>query len=163
MTSTSSGSQSACQDRWLFPVYAVLEIRYGGLEMVCSFFVERRGSDILASTGTEPIGEVTDGTQPRWKADQDYYQPVTMTIKAMNHRTIETIARAAKPLPAVQEYMKEVMKKKERTPVEYLVHQVPRDRGHVGSEGTEGFVDSGVELGSESCAEDDELKAVYGI
>jgi len=159
MTSNPSGGQSACQDRWLFPQHAVLEIRYGGLEMICSFLVERRGSDILASTATES----TDGEQARWKADQDYYQPVTMTIKAMNHRTVETIARTAKPLPAVLEHMKEVMKQKERAPVEYLVHQLPRDRGHVGAEGAEGFVDSGVELGSASASEDDELKDVYGI
>ena len=87
-----------------------------------------------------------------------------MTIKAMNHRTIETIARAANPLPAVQEYMKNVMDKKERAPVEYLVHQLPRERCHVGVEGAEtGFVDSGVELGSESGSEDDELRDVYGI
>lgn len=166
ITSVPAAGQSACSDRWLFPEHAVLEIRYGGLEMVCSFFVERRGSDILSSTGadgTEAESE-NDGTTGKWKAEQDYYQPVTMTIKALNHRTIETIARAAKPLPVVQEYMKEVMEKKERAPVEYLVHQLPRERSHVGADGSEtGFVDSGVELGSESGSEDDELKDVYGI
>ncbi|KIX06689.1 uncharacterized protein Z518_04665 [Rhinocladiella mackenziei CBS 650.93] len=164
LTSAPSSSQSACQDRWLFPEHAVLEIRYGGLEMVCSFFVERSGSQILSKVGMDATDEENSRAHAKWKADQHYFQPVTMTVKAMNHRTIETIARAAKPLPAVQDYMKNVMGKSQRAPVEYLVQQLPRERGHVGVEGLEtGFVDSGVELGSEPGTEDDELRDVYGI
>ncbi|OAL19323.1 hypothetical protein AYO22_09867 [Fonsecaea multimorphosa] len=161
ITSVPSGNQAACPDRWLFPEHAVLEIRPGGLEMLCSFLVERKGSQMMA--GSEPAGEngEMDG---KWQAEQEYYQPVTMSIKALNHRTIETIAKAAKILPVVQEHMKAVMSKKQRAPVEYLVHQLPRERSHVGVEGAEtGFVDSGVELGSDSASEDDELKDVYGI
>jgi len=160
MTNTASSTHSACPDRWLFPEFAVLEICYDGLDMICSFLVERRGSQILSNMGIQPSEGEDDLA---WKKEQDYYQPVTMTIKAMNHKTVETIARAAKPLPAVQEYMKGVMEKKERAPVEYLVHQLPRERPQAGIlEGTD-FVDSGVELGSESCSEDDDLKDVYGI
>ncbi|EXJ96172.1 hypothetical protein A1O1_01298 [Capronia coronata CBS 617.96] len=165
LTSTPSSNQSPCQDRWLFPEHAVLEIRYGGLEMVCSFLVERKGSDILSRQGVGSTGE-DDNTMPmKWKAEQEYYQPVTMTIKAVNHRTIETIARAAKPLPIVQGYMKEVMEKKERAPVEYLAYQLPREGSqNAGAEPeTTTFVDSGVELGNESYSEDDELKDVYGV
>lgn len=130
--------------------------------MICSFLVERKGSKILSGGGAEPAGE--DGENKgsaQWKADQEYYQPVSMTIKALNHKTIETIAKAAKTLPAVQEYMKKVMSTKERAPVEYLVYQLPRERSHVGSDNTAtaGFVDSGVELDSSS----DELKEWYGV
>ncbi|KAJ9633832.1 hypothetical protein H2204_006617 [Knufia peltigerae] len=152
----SSGGQQASSDRWLFPEYAVLELRQGGLEMLCSFLVERRGSEILASTGDESHAEGST-----WKADQEYYEPVTMTVRATHHRTIETIARAAKMLPQVQEHMKNVLEKAERAPREYLVHQLPRE--DVGADTTEGFIDSGVELGNESPSEDDELKDVYGI
>lgn len=142
----------------------MLEIHPSGLEMICSFFVERRGSQILNSMGAE-AAEGPNGTPGgKWQAEQEYYQAVTMTIKAMNHRTIETIARAAKLLPEVQEHMKNVMANKERAPVEYLVHQLPRERSPLGGEGTEtGFVDSGVDLADESDSEDDELKEVYGI
>ncbi|KAK5306680.1 hypothetical protein LTR99_002372 [Exophiala xenobiotica] len=162
ITSTPSGSQSASTDRWLFPEYAVLELRQGGLEMLCSFLVERRGSEILAGMGSQSAEGDSETSHTKWKADQEYYVPVTMTVKATNHRTIESIARAAKLLPQVQEYMKKVLDKGERAPREYLVHQLPREVT-VGADGTEGFVDSGVELASESSSEDDELKDVYGI
>lgn len=162
ITSTPSGSQPASTDRWLFPEYAVLELRQGGLEMLCSFLVERRGSEILAGMGSQSAEEDIETPHTKWKAEQEYYVPVTMTVKATNHRTIETIARAAKLLPQVQEYMRKVLDKGERAPREYLVHQLPREVT-VGADGTEGFVDSGVELASESSSEDDELKDVYGI
>ena len=122
--------------------------------MICSFLVERKGSQLLPSASIDK-----DST---WKAGQDYYQPVTTTIRARDHKIIQTIAKAAKTLPAVQEYMKEVMSKKQQAPVEYLVHQLPR--GHAGADKVDvGFVDSGVDLNSDSASEDDELKDVYGI
>jgi hypothetical protein len=83
------------------------------------------------------------------------------------HRTLETIARAAKPLPEVQAFMKKVMEEKQRAPVEYLVMRLPMEKDKVVSgeevameDGLE-FVDSGVEVGSPE--EDDELKDYYGI
>ena len=54
-TSPVSQTQSANSDRWFFPENAVLDLPYGGLEMTCSFFVERKGSEILASLGL--VGE----------------------------------------------------------------------------------------------------------
>jgi hypothetical protein len=161
ITSTPSGNQQSNPDRWLFPENAVLEIRYGGLEMLVSFLVEKKGSDILSSMNMESDEELAR-MQTRFKPDQEYYQPVTMTVKAAHHRTIETIARAAKPLPVVQEYMKDVMNKKERGPSEYLVYRLPRES--VMAETMEsGFIDSGVELENGSSSEEDELKDVYGI
>ncbi|KAJ9606257.1 hypothetical protein H2200_009218 [Cladophialophora chaetospira] len=160
LTSVPSGSYSACPDRWMFPEYAVLEMRPNGLEMLCSFLVECRGSQLVSAAGSEATAE-TGETEGKWKADQEYYQPVTMTIKTRDHKVIQTIAKAAKTLPVVQEHMKEVMSKKQRAPVEYLVHQLPRERSHANSTET-GFVDSGVELNNDSASEDDELKDFYG-
>lgn len=147
----------------------MLEIRPSGLDMLCSFLVERKGTDILTSMGggepatDDEIGSGS-GSQAKFSAEKEYYQPVTMLIKVMQHKTIATIAQAAKPLSVVQTHMKDVMTKKERATVEYLVHQLPREKGSVGGEGVEsGFVDSGVELGSDSDGEEDELKDVYGI
>ncbi|KAK4939141.1 hypothetical protein LTR10_020535 [Elasticomyces elasticus] len=160
ITSTPLSTQPACPDRWLFPEFAVLEIRFGGLEMLVSFLVERRGSQILSCMSGDSAERDANGNHNKWKPEQEYYEPVTMTVKATHHRTIETIARAARPLPVVQDHMKQVLGKAERAPKEYLVHQLPRE---IGSEGTEAFVDSGVELGNESPSEDDDLKDVYGI
>jgi hypothetical protein len=163
ITSMPSGGHAACPDRWLFPEYAVLEMRPNGLDMICSFLVERKGSQIIPAGGIGAGADNVDKEDTR-KAEQEYYQPVTMTIRARDHKTIQTIAKAAKTLPAVQEHMKEVMSKKQRAPVEYLVHQLPREKPHVGAGSTEaGFVDSGVEVSSESASEDDELKEFYGL
>lgn len=173
ITSAPSATQSACPDRWLFPAHAVLEIRPSGLEMLCSFLVEKKGTETKTTIGGGGDGESTaddetgSGSQSQGKstADKEYYQPVTMMIKVTQHKTIATIAQAAKPLATVQGYMKEVMTKKERAPSEFLVHQLPREKSEVVSEGVDkGFVDSGVEIGSASDSEEeDELKDVYGI
>ena len=166
-TTPASGNQAASQDRWLFPEYAVLDtpISGRGLEMVCSFFVIRKGSQILAAQQAN-TGDAGASASSKWKATEEYYQAVTMTLKAPVHRTLETIARAAKPLLEVQDFMKKVMEEKKRAPVEYLVMRLPRDKDKVAEadvaieDGAE-FVDSGVEVGS--VEEDDELKDYYGI
>lgn len=151
-TSPPAAGRAASSDRWLFPEHAVLDTQYGGIEMTCSFFVERKGSDILASL-KELTSEEMQGMSSRWKAGTEYYQPVTMVVKASQHRTIETIARSAKSLPEVQKHMQEVMEKKTRAPQEFLVHHLPRDK----AENPVDFVDSAVELSGE----DDELKDHY--
>ena len=145
--------EGASLDRWLFPEYAVLDIRYNGVEMTVSFFVERRGSEIIKSLagGSD---EETALLRARWRPDVEYYQPVTMHVRANQHKTVETIARGARTLPVVQDYMKKVMKDKTKTPEEFLVHQLPRDKP------APDFVDSAVEL--ESDEEDDLLRDFYG-
>lgn len=152
--------EGASVDRWIFPPYAALDIKYGGLEMLASFLVERKGSEIIASVvGDSP--EETTALQLKWKPNTDYYQAVTILVRANQHRTIETIARAAKTLPEVQEHMKKVLKEQVKAPQEYLVHQLPRDKGQtLAAIATVDFVDSAVELGSD--AEDDELRDFYG-
>ena len=133
--------------------------------MVCSFFVVRKGSEILAAQQHSP-GDGETPSSSKWKPNEEYYQAVTMTLKAPVHRTLETIARAAKPLPDVQAFMRKVMEEKKRAPMEYLVTRLPRDKdkvveADVAMEDGWEFVDSGVEVGS--AEEDDELKDYYGI
>ena len=135
--------------------------------MVCSFFVIRKGSEILAAQQQHHSGDGEPTSSSKWKPNEEYYQAVTMTLKAPVHRTLETIARAAKPLPEVQAFMKKTMEDKKRAPVEYLVTRLPREKDKVASaenvaveDGWE-FVDSGVEVGSPE--EDDELLDYYGI
>lgn len=150
--SPAGTGHAASFDRWLFPEHAVLDTQYGGIEMTCSFFVERKGSDILASM-RDLTSEEMQAISSKWKADTEYYQPVTMLIKATQHRTIEAIARSAKSLPEVQKYMEAVMENKTRAPHEFLVHRLPREK----TESSVDFVDSAVELSGE----DDELKDHY--
>ena len=101
-------------------------------------------------------------------ADEEYYQPVTMTIRTPQHRILEIIARSAKPLGEVQNKMKEIMQSKTRVGDEFLLMRLRREKGIpvAGSGGPErGFVDSAVEIEDEggSGDEDDELKAFYGL
>lgn len=145
--------QPISNDRWLFPENAVLDLVYGGTEMTCSFFVERKGSDVLASMRNVSSEEMETLTQ-KWQADTVYYQPVTMVVRSPQHRTIETIARSAKALPDVQKYMQEVMEKKSRAPREFLVYRLPRDKA-------DEFVDSAVELSAED--DEEELRDVYPL
>ncbi|KAK5097514.1 hypothetical protein LTS08_006927 [Lithohypha guttulata] len=154
LNSVPVAGQSANSDRWLFPEYAVLDTQYGGTEMTCSFFVERKGSDILASM-KDLTTEEAQLMSTKWKPETEYYEPVTIVVRASNSRTIATIASAAKPLPEVQKYMQEVVAKKARAPREYLVYRLPRDKVDLSID----FVDSAVELS----AEDDELKDYYPL
>lgn len=157
--------EGASTDRFLFPDYAALDLRYGGLEMNASFLIERKGSEVAATLGDSSAEEVAI-MQAKWKADVEYYQPITITVRANQHRTIETIARAARTLPQVQEHMKNILETKTRAPVDYLLHQLPREKGIAGSEVPSAeMVDSGVEMGSgeePDEEEDDELKVFYG-
>ena len=134
--------------------------------MVCSFFVIRKGSEIFAALQQHHSGDGEWTNSSKWKPNEEYYQAVTMTLKAPAHRTLETIARAAKPLPEVQTFMEKTMEEKKRAPVEYLATRLPREKEKVASvdsvaveDGWE-FVDSGVEVGSPQ--EDDELLDYYG-
>ena len=170
-TTPMSSAVSASQDRYLFPEYAVLDTPLSGqgLQMICSFFIVRKGSELLALQSLE---ETTAGSPAsgltHWNANQEYYQPVTLTMKTSQHRILETIARSAKPLVEVQNKMKEIMQSKTRVADEWLVMRLPREKG-VSVEGSDsrdrGFVDSGVEIedGEGSGNEDEELKAFYGI
>ena len=170
-TSPASSAVPASQDRYLFPEYAVLDTPLSGqgLEMVCSFFVLRKGFELLAMQSTEgPFSGMTVGGRTRWKANEEYYQPVTITMKTSQHRILETIARAARPLGEVQKRMEEIMQAKTRVKDEWLVMRLPREKGmsaDTTSGHDRGFVDSAVEIEEDggSGDEDDELKAFYGI
>lgn len=169
LTTPASATVPASQDRYLFPEYAVLDTPLSGqgLEMVCSFLVVRKGSDLLQSM-ERTVSNAPAGGLTRWKANEEYYQPVTMTIRTSHHRILETIARSAKPLGEVQNKMKEIMRSKTRVKDEFLVMRLPREKG-MSTEASGGhdreFVDSAVEVDNEagSGEEDDELKAFYGV
>lgn len=171
LATPASSTVPASQDRYLFPEYAVLDTPLSGqgLEMICSFFVVRKGSDLLAIQSAEatsaktPIGGLTC-----WTMNEEYYQPVTMTMKTSQHRILETIARAARPLSEVQNSMQEMMRSKTRVQDEWLVLRLPREKGmavEIPGGRERGVVDSVVEIEEDggSGDEEDDLKAFYGI
>ena len=179
-TTPAAPTQTATQDRFFFPEYAVLDtpVSGRGLEMVCSFFVIRTGAQIIAAqTRGGASTDVDPALAVKWNSMTQYYQPVTMTLRSPAHRTLETIARSARPLPEVQAFMRDVMREKTKAPRDYLVPRLPRETSSLvdGSgdvlmadagagqecEDASEFVDSGVEFGS--VAGDDELKDFYGI
>ncbi len=169
-TTPASSTVPASQDRYLFPEYAVLDTPFTGqgLEMVCSFFVVRKGSDLLAMASEGTSIDTPVGGLIQWKPDEEYFQPVTMTMRTSQHRILETIARAASPLSEVQNKMKEIMRTKTRVKDEWLVMRLPREKGTTaeGAGGRDaGFVDSAVEIEEDGASgdEDDELRAFYGI
>jgi hypothetical protein len=164
--------EGASTDRFLFPPYAALDLRFGGVEMTASFFVERSGESILqafeGSNGNGLSVEEMGVLRGRYEEGKEYYQPVTIVVRANQHKTIENIARAARTLPEVQEYMRGVMKEKARAEREFLVLQLPREKGVVvgdvgQSKGAEEARDSGVEMGSGDEDVDHELKGWYGV
>jgi hypothetical protein len=94
-TSPASRTQAASQDKWLFPEYAVLDASLSGrgLEMVRSFFVIRKGSQIISALygtggggGNDAIQPATVSAAQKWKPNEEYLQPVTMTLRAPAHR-----------------------------------------------------------------------------
>ena len=158
LTSPASASQPASLDRWLFPEYAVLDSPHSGrgLEMICSFLVEKRGSEIDAFRNLR-AGDPSQRSS-NWKADTEYYQPVTMVLNAPQQRILQTIARAAKPLGEVQKYMEEILKTKTRATTQYLMLQLPRPGDDSDVQMTD-FEDSAIELADD----EEELKDYYGI
>ena len=156
LTSPASASQPASLDRWLFPEYAVLDSPHSGrgLEMICSFLVEKRGSEIDGYRNPQATPLQRDTS---WKADAEYYQPVTMVLNAPQQRILQTIARAAKPLGEVQKHMEGILETKTRAPTEHLMLQLPRP-GDEDDVQMPDFEDSAIDM-----AEDDELKEYYGM
>ena len=166
LATAPSYHQPASQDRWLFPVHAVLDTPHSGrgLEMIVSWFIERTGSQIKRSLGITAADE--SGSQ-KWKDDTTYFQPVTMKLNSTVHKPLMTIAVNAKSLPDVQKYMLGVMESKTRAKEEWLALRLPRPGVELAAAASEKddrerFRDSGVEVDAEE-EEEDELKEFYGM
>ena len=171
-----SSVQGSNQDRYIFPEYAVLDFSPDprGTVILASFFVIRKGSQINDSPTT---GGTLGREKTFYKDDEEYYQVATMRLIASNPKVLETIARAAKPLKVVQEWMGNVIKTKKRAEDCFLPLRLPRVS--TGQEGilseTGGNVGAHVNLvreddkmvvgsyvnGGHEMEFDDELKDVY--
>ncbi|KKY19492.1 hypothetical protein UCRPC4_g04475 [Phaeomoniella chlamydospora] len=132
----------ASSTRYLFPEHAVLDFSPSkdGTIILASFFVLRTGAQILSpyssinSSDNKTLHneDSSDSTLASLKSyysspQAEYYQPVTMRLIANNPLVLETIARAAKPLKAVQDHMQNIIKTKKRARQEILALRLPRE------------------------------------
>ncbi|KAL9618363.1 MAG: hypothetical protein Q9160_006945 [Pyrenula sp. 1 TL-2023] len=150
------------------------------IEMLCSFLVVRPSSWIL-SRGGDPA---------YYEKDKEYFEAVTMRVKAQNPRTLETWGKSARTLRECREWMEGVIggEGKARGKGGWLVGRLPREEGkEVKEEGGVGRgrkgkdkekereenVDSGVEIVDDGDGDvegevaeekfDDELRESYGV
>ncbi|TDZ17914.1 hypothetical protein Cob_v009222 [Colletotrichum orbiculare MAFF 240422] len=112
-------------DRYLFPKYSILEYLPGGQQVIASFLIVRRGSQL------EYGGD----------AKLDYYQPVTIRLYAQSARFLEYLSRVVAPQDEVRRYMEDVMDNMTRAEYVILAMRLPRgereaDKDQNGKEAT---------------------------
>ncbi|CCF38540.1 hypothetical protein CH063_09599 [Colletotrichum higginsianum] len=105
-------------DRYLFPKYSILEYLPGGQQVVASFLIVRKGSQL------EYGGD----------AKLDYYQPVTIRIYAHSGRHLEYLQRVVAPPDEVRRYMDDVMDNMTRAEYVLLAMRLPRGEREPDSE-----------------------------
>ncbi|KAL0934834.1 uncharacterized protein CTRU02_209425 [Colletotrichum truncatum] len=97
-------------DRYLFPKYSILEYQPGGQQVIASFLIVRKGSQ-LEYGGDSKL---------------DYYQPVTIRIYAQSGRNLEYLQRVVAPPDEVRRYMDDVMDNMTRAEYVLLAMRLPR-------------------------------------
>ncbi|KAF6822865.1 hypothetical protein CPLU01_11759 [Colletotrichum plurivorum] len=97
-------------DRYLFPKYSILEYLPGGQQVIASFLIVRKGSQL------EYGGD----------AKLDYYQPVTVRLYAQSARHLEYLQRVVAPADEVRRYMDDVMDNMTRAEYVILAMRLPR-------------------------------------
>ncbi|OLN92750.1 hypothetical protein CCHL11_06755 [Colletotrichum chlorophyti] len=97
-------------DRYLFPKYSILEYLPGGQQVIASFLIVRKGSQL------EYGGD----------AKLDYYQPVTIRLHAHSGRHLEYLQRVVANPDEVRRYMDDVMDNMTRAEYVLLAMRLPR-------------------------------------
>ncbi|KAI1818249.1 hypothetical protein GGS20DRAFT_529170 [Poronia punctata] len=97
-------------DRYLFPKYSVLQFSEDGTEVIASFLLVRRGSNL--EYGGDPT--------------LDYYQPITLRLHSSSPKVLEHLARTVAPKEDVQRYMDDVMDNMTRADYVLLAMRLPR-------------------------------------
>ncbi|KAM0287029.1 hypothetical protein ACHAQH_000714 [Verticillium albo-atrum] len=97
-------------DRYLFPKFSILEYLPGGQQVVASFLIVRKGSQL------EYGGD----------AKLDYYQPVTIRLFTQTGRQLDHLNRVVAPPEEVKRYMVDVMDNMTRAEYVLLAMRLPR-------------------------------------
>ncbi|KAG7130738.1 hypothetical protein HYQ45_010492 [Verticillium longisporum] len=97
-------------DRYLFPKFSILEYLPGGQQVIASFLIVRKGSQL------EYGGD----------AKLDYYQPVTIRLFTQTGRQLDHLHRVVAPPEEVKRYMVDVMDNMTRAEYVLLAMRLPR-------------------------------------
>ncbi|KAL8932959.1 MAG: hypothetical protein Q9216_006593 [Gyalolechia sp. 2 TL-2023] len=101
-------------DRFIFPRNSILEYLPGGMQVVVSFLVIRKGNAAAAT------GEYDKTTT--------YYEPVTMRLLASNPKYLESLTRAVAPPEEVRKYMTGVFDKMSPAKAAFLMTRLPKTK-----------------------------------
>ncbi|KAL9009187.1 MAG: hypothetical protein Q9173_005763 [Seirophora scorigena] len=102
---------SSSGDRFLFPRFSILEFLHGGMQVLASFLVIRKGS-------ATSCGEYNKTTS--------YYQPVTIRLSTSNPKLLEPLTRVVAPPEEVTQFMNGIFEKMSPAKPAYLVTRLPR-------------------------------------
>ncbi|EEH18049.1 hypothetical protein PABG_00612 [Paracoccidioides brasiliensis Pb03] len=86
---------------------------------------------------TTTTTSTTEGKPPPKPKIKEYYQPVTMRLRANNPRTLEPLARVVNPPAEVRQYMNDIMDRMERADIEYLALRLPHEGSTQNGSGNE--------------------------
>ena len=98
-------------DRFSIPKFSILDYLPGGMQVIVSFLIIRRGS--MAVSGN-------------YKDTKSYYQTVTMRLSSHHPRTLEPLARIVAPPDEVRKYMDSVFDKLKPAETVFLPTRLPR-------------------------------------
>ncbi|KAI4199080.1 MAG: hypothetical protein LQ350_004835 [Teloschistes chrysophthalmus] len=99
-------------DRFLFPRFSILEFLPGGMQVLASFLVIRKGSEAM--------------TPGEYNKTTTYYQPVTLRLSAPFARMLEPLARVVAPPDEVKKYMNGIFDKMNRAKPAFLAVRLPK-------------------------------------
>ena len=106
-------------DRYLLPKNSFANWRAGNTQVTLSFLVTRKGSEARGG---------------KYKADQEYYQRVSMRLSTQQSKVLEPVGRVMARPDEVQKHMDEVMARATSANSVYLATRLPRsaeDAEHV--------------------------------
>ncbi|KAL8687186.1 MAG: hypothetical protein Q9218_006570 [Villophora microphyllina] len=99
-------------DRFLFPRFSILEFLPGGMQLLASFLVIRKGSEAM--------------TPGEYNKTTTYYERVTIRLSAPFARMLEPLARVVAPPDEVKRYMNGIFDKMSPAKPAFLAIRLPR-------------------------------------
>ena len=118
-------------DRFSFPRFSILDYLPGGMQVIVSFLIIRRGN-LCASS--------------KYKDTKSYYQPVTLRLSSHHPRLLEPLARVVASPDEVKKYMDSIFDKMNRADEVYLPMRLPRAKEESGVETKDVAVQVGTPL-----------------
>ena len=118
-------------DRFSFPRFSILDYLPGGMQVIVSFLIIRRGN-LSASL--------------KYKDTKSYYQPVTLRLNSHHPRLLEPLARVVASPDEVRKYMDSIFDKMNRADEVYLPMRLPRAKEEGQVESKDAVVQTDISL-----------------